>query len=183
MSSSPVPLASGELRPHNAAFRPQTELATWSKEQSHALRPRPLGVNTTISGDQHRAAARNAHTRLERHRRHKIKQLVTNLKQMVPGCRDQRVGKAVILEASIVYINFLEQTIQKLVDCDDKTPLVSTNVASRDTFVASGVDSIHPIADNVVLSTEPTPHQPPVIRKPSHSDTHARVDSLKFLLN
>ncbi|KAF9883755.1 hypothetical protein FE257_002821 [Aspergillus nanangensis] len=180
MSSSPVPLASGEIRPHNAAFSPQTEMATRSKEESYALRPRQLAADTTMSGDPRRAAARNADTRLERHRRHKIKQLVTNLKQMIPGCRDQRVGKAVILEASIVYINFLERTIQKLVDCDDKTALVSTNVASPDTFVESKVDSIHPMADNV---TESTPHQLPGIHEPSHSDTHARVDSLKFLLN
>ncbi|KAL4917580.1 hypothetical protein BDW62DRAFT_211094 [Aspergillus aurantiobrunneus] len=62
-------------------------------------------------------ARKTAHSLIERRRRSKMNEEFSTLKNMIPACQGQEMHKLAILQASIDYVNYLENCIQDL-----KTP-------------------------------------------------------------
>ncbi|THC89952.1 hypothetical protein EYZ11_010588 [Aspergillus tanneri] len=59
-------------------------------------------------------ARKTAHSLIERRRRSKMNEEFATLKDMIPACKGQDMHKLSILQASIEYVNYLEQCIQDL---------------------------------------------------------------------
>ncbi|PLB43706.1 putative HLH transcription factor [Aspergillus steynii IBT 23096] len=59
-------------------------------------------------------ARKTAHSLIERRRRSKMNEEFGTLKDMIPACKGQDMHKLSILQASIEYVNYLEQCIQDL---------------------------------------------------------------------
>ncbi|KAI9923485.1 hypothetical protein ASPWEDRAFT_27965 [Aspergillus wentii DTO 134E9] len=59
-------------------------------------------------------ARKTAHSLIERRRRSKMNEEFSTLKDMIPACRGQEMHKLAILQASIDYVNYLEQCVQDL---------------------------------------------------------------------
>ncbi|CAL5871172.1 uncharacterized protein PFLUO_LOCUS5419 [Penicillium psychrofluorescens] len=72
---------------------------------------------STTSAAGRKIARKTAHSLIERRRRSKMNEEFGTLKDMIPACRGQEMHKLAILQASIDYVNYLEQCIQDL-----KTP-------------------------------------------------------------
>ncbi|KAF7585990.1 hypothetical protein BBP40_009743 [Aspergillus hancockii] len=65
-------------------------------------------------------ARKTAHSLIERRRRSKMNEEFSTLKDMIPACRGQDMHKLAILQASIDYVNYLEQCIHDLKTADDR---------------------------------------------------------------
>ncbi|KAL2006048.1 hypothetical protein VTN00DRAFT_9702 [Thermoascus crustaceus] len=59
-------------------------------------------------------ARKTAHSLIERRRRSKMNEEFATLKNMIPACKGQEMHKLAILQASIDYVNYLEQCIADL---------------------------------------------------------------------
>ncbi|OXV05444.1 hypothetical protein Egran_06788 [Elaphomyces granulatus] len=59
-------------------------------------------------------ARKTAHSLIERRRRSKMNEEFNTLKDMIPACKGQEMHKLAILQASIDYVNYLEQCIADL---------------------------------------------------------------------
>ncbi|CRG84944.1 hypothetical protein PISL3812_02111 [Talaromyces islandicus] len=59
-------------------------------------------------------ARKTAHSLIERRRRSKMNEEFSTLKNMIPACRGQEMHKLAILQASIDYMNYLEECITEL---------------------------------------------------------------------
>ncbi|OKL59806.1 hypothetical protein UA08_04587 [Talaromyces atroroseus] len=59
-------------------------------------------------------ARKTAHSLIERRRRSKMNEEFATLKDMIPACRGQEMHKLAILQASIDYMNYLEDCITEL---------------------------------------------------------------------
>ncbi|GAD95112.1 HLH transcription factor [Paecilomyces variotii No. 5] len=59
-------------------------------------------------------ARKTAHSLIERRRRSKMNEEFGTLKDMIPACKGQEMHKLAILQASIDYVNYLEQCISDL---------------------------------------------------------------------
>lgn len=59
-------------------------------------------------------ARKTAHSLIERRRRSKMNEEFATLKDMIPACTGQEMHKLAILQASIDYVNYLEQCIKDL---------------------------------------------------------------------
>ncbi|RMJ23938.1 Transcription factor [Aspergillus sp. HF37] len=59
-------------------------------------------------------ARKTAHSLIERRRRSKMNEEFGTLKDMIPACRGQEMHKLAILQASIDYVNYLEQCIHDM---------------------------------------------------------------------
>ncbi|KAF5860458.1 hypothetical protein ETB97_001467 [Aspergillus alliaceus] len=59
-------------------------------------------------------ARKTAHSLIERRRRSKMNEEFSTLKDMIPACKGQDMHKLAILQASIDYVNYLEQCIHDL---------------------------------------------------------------------
>ncbi|KAE8158508.1 hypothetical protein BDV40DRAFT_275675 [Aspergillus tamarii] len=64
-------------------------------------------------------ARKTAHSLIERRRRSKMNEEFATLKDMIPACRGQDMHKLAILQASIDYVNYLEQCIHDLKTAGD----------------------------------------------------------------
>ncbi|PLB35463.1 basic helix-loop-helix domain-containing protein [Aspergillus candidus] len=63
-------------------------------------------------------ARKTAHSLIERRRRSKMNEEFSTLKDMIPACQGQEMHKLAILQASIDYVNYLEQCVQDLKTTD-----------------------------------------------------------------
>ncbi|EEP81009.1 predicted protein [Uncinocarpus reesii 1704] len=82
---------------------------------------------TTAAG--RKIARRTAHSLIERRRRSKMNEEFATLKNMIPACQGQEMHKLAILQASIEYVNYLEQCIVDLKAANnrrDSTPTSPT---------------------------------------------------------
>ncbi|KAL4809477.1 hypothetical protein BDV18DRAFT_157233 [Aspergillus unguis] len=68
-------------------------------------------------------ARKTAHSLIERRRRSKMNEEFSTLKNMIPACRGQEMHKLAILQASIDYVNYLENCIQDLKTPGDHKPI------------------------------------------------------------
>ncbi|KAJ5620695.1 hypothetical protein N7510_004679 [Penicillium lagena] len=73
---------------------------------------------STTSAAGRKIARKTAHSLIERRRRSKMNEEFGTLKDMIPACRGQEMHKLAILQASIDYVNYLEQCIQDLKAAD-----------------------------------------------------------------
>ncbi|KAJ5082515.1 hypothetical protein N7532_011558 [Penicillium argentinense] len=88
-------------------------------------------------------ARKTAHSLIERRRRSKMNEEFGTLKDMIPACRGQEMHKLAILQASIDYVNYLEQIIQDL-KTDGKTHTAAPpSPTSPEFIVDGGGDTVH----------------------------------------
>ncbi|KAJ9367816.1 transcriptional regulator family: Helix-loop-helix [Paecilomyces variotii] len=65
-------------------------------------------------------ARKTAHSLIERRRRSKMNEEFATLKDMIPACKGQEMHKLAILQASIDYVNYLEQCISDMKTADNR---------------------------------------------------------------
>ncbi|RAO65568.1 uncharacterized protein BHQ10_001580 [Talaromyces amestolkiae] len=81
-----------------------------SPTQQQSKRKQPSA--TSAAG--RKIARKTAHSLIERRRRSKMNEEFATLKDMIPACRGQEMHKLAILQASIDYMNYLEECITEL---------------------------------------------------------------------
>ncbi|KAE8375215.1 hypothetical protein BDV26DRAFT_268283 [Aspergillus bertholletiae] len=106
-ASKPSSKESGKSASNNASP------ATSKKKQPSA---------TSAAG--RKIARKTAHSLIERRRRSKMNEEFATLKDMIPACRGQDMHKLAILQASIDYVNYLEQCIHDLKTAGDSKTAV-----------------------------------------------------------
>ncbi|EEH17845.2 hypothetical protein PABG_00408 [Paracoccidioides brasiliensis Pb03] len=139
---------------------------------------------TTAAG--RKIARKTAHSLIERRRRSKMNEEFTTLKNMIPACGGQEMHKLAILQASIDYMNYLEQCISDLKaansnDCDVGTETDSTSLSTPSTPCGvsttkfnrpASVDQDQERFSSLSPSPPPSPSQFPFIYAHSHSHSH-----------
>ncbi|KAE8145538.1 hypothetical protein BDV25DRAFT_164476 [Aspergillus avenaceus] len=113
-------------------MKPKTQTSSQSKSTSSASKSsKDNGKNATndanaapvnskkkqpsaTSAAGRKIARKTAHSLIERRRRSKMNEEFATLKDMIPACRNQDMHKLAILQASIDYVNYLEQCIHGL---------------------------------------------------------------------
>ncbi|EED24328.1 HLH transcription factor, putative [Talaromyces stipitatus ATCC 10500] len=85
-----------------------TNDATSPQQQSKRKQP------SATSAAGRKIARKTAHSLIERRRRSKMNEEFATLKDMIPACRGQEMHKLAILQASIDYMNYLEECITEL---------------------------------------------------------------------
>ncbi|KAL1885377.1 hypothetical protein Plec18167_000870 [Paecilomyces lecythidis] len=99
----------------------KTETETKSKDASKTQSNGNAQTNTSkkkqpsaTSAAGRKIARKTAHSLIERRRRSKMNEEFGTLKDMIPACKGQEMHKLAILQASIDYVNYLEQCISDL---------------------------------------------------------------------
>ncbi|CAI7643644.1 unnamed protein product [Penicillium pancosmium] len=87
-------------------------------------------------------ARKTAHSLIERRRRSKMNEEFGTLKDMIPACRGQEMHKLAILQASIDYVNYLEQIIQDI-KTDGTTKTAAPPSPPSPEFIAEGVETFN----------------------------------------
>ncbi|KAJ5575005.1 hypothetical protein N7450_008904 [Penicillium hetheringtonii] len=118
----------GKMTSQSADSTAQT--ATASKKKPSA---------TSAAG--RKIARKTAHSLIERRRRSKMNEEFGTLKDMIPACRGQEMHKLAILQASIDYVNYLEQIIQDLKTDGGHHSAIPPSPPSPD-FTAEGIQEI-----------------------------------------
>ncbi|KAJ5291603.1 hypothetical protein N7478_000854 [Penicillium angulare] len=88
----------------------QTSSEPGNKDAPASKKKQPS--STSAAG--RKIARKTAHSLIERRRRSKMNEEFGTLKDMIPACRGQEMHKLAILQASIDYVNYLEQCIGDL---------------------------------------------------------------------
>ncbi|KAL2122716.1 hypothetical protein VTJ04DRAFT_3171 [Mycothermus thermophilus] len=99
-----------ETRPVTPVAGPRGSTATTSTSSSGSKRKHNSGP-TSAAGKK--AARKTAHSLIERRRRSKMNEEFAVLKSMIPACTGE-MHKLAILQASIEYIKYLEDCVEKL---------------------------------------------------------------------
>ncbi|GAM41487.1 HLH transcription factor [Talaromyces pinophilus] len=87
---------------------PTNEATSPTQQQSKRKQP------SATSAAGRKIARKTAHSLIERRRRSKMNEEFATLKDMIPACRGQEMHKLAILQASIDYMNYLEECITEL---------------------------------------------------------------------
>ncbi|EEH37159.1 hypothetical protein PAAG_07715 [Paracoccidioides lutzii Pb01] len=165
----------GKAKAENSTFASSGSGAGSKKKQASGA--------TTAAG--RKIARKTAHSMIERRRRSKMNEEFTTLKNMIPACRGQEMHKLAILQASIDYMNYLEQCINDLKaansnDCDDGTETDSTNlytpsapcgVSTTKFNRPASVDQDQERFSSLSPSPSPSPSQFPFIYAHSHTNS------------
>ncbi|PYI08593.1 HLH-domain-containing protein [Aspergillus sclerotiicarbonarius CBS 121057] len=104
-------------------------------------------------------ARKTAHSLIERRRRSKMNEEFATLKDMIPACKGQDMHKLAILQASIDYVNYLEQCILDLKTAGNR----HTQVSPRMPPAPPSPTSPEALAEESSLSSSPSvsPELPP----------------------
>ncbi|RAK97120.1 basic helix-loop-helix domain-containing protein [Aspergillus ibericus CBS 121593] len=104
-------------------------------------------------------ARKTAHSLIERRRRSKMNEEFATLKDMIPACKGQDMHKLAILQASIDYVNYLEQCISDLKTAGNR----HTQVSPRMPPAPPSPTSPEALAEESGLSSSPSvsPELPP----------------------
>ncbi|OJJ49798.1 hypothetical protein ASPZODRAFT_1030901 [Penicilliopsis zonata CBS 506.65] len=122
-------------------------------------------------------ARKTAHSLIERRRRSKMNEEFSTLKNMIPACRGQEMHKLAILQASIDYVNYLEQCIQDLKAGDSKKSTTPPSPTSPNMLAGPGMSTVYHIATSpqvtattsAAATANPSPSFSPRSRAPSRS--------------
>ncbi|KAL1962840.1 hypothetical protein VTN77DRAFT_9115 [Rasamsonia byssochlamydoides] len=103
--SPPKPAASSTSKPKETG---KGQANTPAQPNSKKKQP------SATSAAGRKIARKTAHSLIERRRRSKMNEEFATLKNMIPACKGQEMHKLAILQASIDYVNYLEQCIRDL---------------------------------------------------------------------
>ncbi|KAJ5166953.1 uncharacterized protein N7482_005734 [Penicillium canariense] len=110
-----------QMKPKSPASKSPTKSRESGKGAAQASSEATANATTSkkkqpsaTSAAGRKIARKTAHSLIERRRRSKMNEEFGTLKDMIPACRGQEMHKLAILQASIDYVNYLEQCIQDL---------------------------------------------------------------------
>ncbi|KAE8549463.1 hypothetical protein TMatcc_000461 [Talaromyces marneffei ATCC 18224] len=109
----------------NNTTAPSVEAAPKNEATSPTQQPSKRKQPSATSAAGRKIARKTAHSLIERRRRSKMNEEFATLKDMIPACRGQEMHKLAILQASIDYMNYLEECITELKNNAGRTNSVS----------------------------------------------------------
>ncbi|KAH8697429.1 hypothetical protein BGW36DRAFT_407450 [Talaromyces proteolyticus] len=164
-----------------AAANPVLPAPASTQQQSGSKKKQPSA--TSAAG--RKIARKTAHSLIERRRRSKMNEEFSTLKDMIPACRGQEMHKLAILQASIDYMNYLEECITELKSASgknsqSKTPLMMAappgppsptspevmmpdKTVDEESFSSSSAASPAASSISPAFSPHTNPHQAPAI--------------------
>ncbi|KAJ6120666.1 hypothetical protein N7523_004946 [Penicillium sp. IBT 18751x] len=111
-----------------------------SAENTNASSTKKKPSATSAAG--RKIARKTAHSLIERRRRSKMNEEFGTLKDMIPACQGQDMHKLAILQASIDYVNYLEQCIQDLKMAGTTNRVAPPSPTSPEFIAETGMDTI-----------------------------------------
>ncbi|KAJ5902010.1 hypothetical protein N7495_002538 [Penicillium taxi] len=123
-----------------ALTKPKENGKTSSQSPDTATTSSKKKQPSTTSAAGRKIARKTAHSLIERRRRSKMNEEFGTLKDMIPACRGQEMHKLAILQASIDYVNYLEQCIQDLKSAGTDDSVGPPSPTSPEFIAQRGVD-------------------------------------------
>ncbi|PYH39826.1 uncharacterized protein BO87DRAFT_371968 [Aspergillus neoniger CBS 115656] len=122
-----------QMKPKTQSPPKPTAAANKASTKENGKTPANNGASTNSKKKQPSAtsaagrkiARKTAHSLIERRRRSKMNEEFGTLKDMIPACKGQDMHKLAILQASIDYVNYLEQCILDLKTAGNRHTITS----------------------------------------------------------